>query len=81
MQTENIKEVNIRDEILQKTGVDIRQCYQCGKCTAGCPVANEMDYPSSVIMRMLQTEEKCNEDKVKNAYSIWLCLSCEMCYE
>ena len=80
MQTENIKEINIRDEILQKTGVDIRQCYQCGKCSAGCPVNTEMDFPPSMVLRMLQTEEPELEEKLLHAYSIWMCVSCEMCY-
>lgn len=56
-----------------------RKCYQCGKCSAGCPVADEMDYPPSMVMRMLQTETPANDEKLLNAYSIWLCVTCEMC--
>ena len=62
------------------TGVNIKECYQCGKCSAGCPVAEEMDYRPSVIMRMLQTGNPDLEDKVLRSYSIWLCLTCETCY-
>jgi len=38
-----------------------------------------MDYPPSMIMRMLQTEDEVQLDKVLRSMTIWLCLSCEMC--
>lgn len=66
-------------EIRMDTGVPVNKCYQCGKCSAGCPVAMEMDYPPSLVMRMLQTEDKQQYDKVLSSMSIWLCVSCEMC--
>jgi heterodisulfide reductase subunit C len=56
-----------------------RKCYQCGKCSAGCPVAEEMDLPPSMVMRMLQTETPVNDEKILRSSSIWLCLTCEMC--
>jgi len=59
--------------------VHTQKCYQCGKCTAGCPVAEEMDLPPSMVLRLLQTEDPVNEDKVLRSNSIWLCVTCEMC--
>ncbi|NOU45995.1 MAG: 4Fe-4S dicluster domain-containing protein [Bacteroidales bacterium] len=59
--------------------VHTQKCYQCGKCSAGCPVATEMDLPPSLVMRLLQTERKENDEKVLRSESIWLCLTCEMC--
>ena len=38
------------------------------------------DYPPSVIMRMLQTGNPVLEDKVLRSFSIWVCLTCEMCF-
>ena len=35
-------------------GQNIDGCYQCGKCTAGCPVAYTMDVPPHEIIRMVQ---------------------------
>lgn len=66
-------------EIRAHTGVIVNKCYQCGKCSAGCPVATEMDYPPSMVMRMLQTDEPANFSKLLGSMSIWLCVSCEMC--
>ncbi len=38
-----------------EAGVIISRCYQCGKCTAGCVLAEEMDFPPSFLVRLLQT--------------------------
>ena len=67
-------------EVLGHTDVKVSHCYQCGKCSAGCPLSEEMDYPPSVIMRMLQTANPDLEDKVLRSLSIWVCLTCEMCF-
>jgi heterodisulfide reductase subunit C len=56
-----------------------QKCYQCGKCSAGCPVAYEMDLPPSMVMRLLQTETPAGDDKILRSHAIWLCVACEMC--
>ena len=56
-----------------------QKCYQCGKCSAGCPVADVMDLPPSMVMRLLQTEDPANDERILKSYSIWLCVTCEMC--
>ncbi|MDR0683120.1 MAG: 4Fe-4S dicluster domain-containing protein [Dysgonamonadaceae bacterium] len=66
-------------EIKLKTGVNVNRCYQCGKCTAGCAVAEEMDYPPSKMMRMLQTRDDNNYNKILASETIWLCVSCQNC--
>lgn len=70
----------LADEVKDKTGVSAQDCYQCGKCSAGCPMAVEMEYPPSVVMRMLQTGDKDLADKILRSNTIWYCLTCEMCY-
>lgn len=65
--------------IHENTEVKVSHCYQCGKCSAGCPLSEEMDYPPSVVMRMLQTGDPGLEEKVLRSFSIWVCLTCEMC--
>ena len=67
-------------KIKKHVGVSLVKCYQCGKCSAGCPLSEEMDYPPSVIMRILQTGNPALEDKVLRSFSIWVCLTCEMCF-
>lgn len=71
--------LSLKDEIREGTDVVLNKCYQCGKCSAGCPVGTEMDFPPSLVMRMLQTEDPVHYDKLLRSMSIWLCVSCEMC--
>lgn len=54
----------------------IHQCYQCGKCSAGCPVAPEMDILPHQMVRMAVLG---NVDKIVSSNSIWLCLTCHTC--
>jgi heterodisulfide reductase subunit C2 len=63
----------------KKVEVHAHKCYQCGKCSAGCPVADQMDLPPSMVMRLLQTETPENDDRILRSGSIWLCVTCEMC--
>ena len=57
--------------------VDIHACYQCQKCTNGCPVSFAMDYHPHQIIRMIQLGL---ENEIKTIRSIWVCASCETCF-
>lgn len=62
----------------QEAGTQVSLCYQCGKCSAGCPVAFAMDYPPREIIRLLQLN--MTETALKSN-SIWVCATCETCSE
>lgn len=66
----------LAQEIQQRINVDVRACYQCGRCTAGCPVAYAMDAGPHQIMRGLQLEQR-NWVFAQNTY--WICASCITC--
>ena len=51
-------------------------CYQCGKCSAGCPVHYLMDIPPNVVIRLLQLGQI---DRVLESRTIWVCSSCLTC--
>ena len=72
----------LAERVLEKTGVDVARCYQCGKCSAGCPLASEMDFPPSQIMHLLQLSGTSAEfaGMALRSHTIWLCLTCEICY-
>jgi len=63
----------------RETGVKSSICYQCGKCTAGCPLGEEMDHAPSELLRMLQLELPEHERRVLSAGAIWMCIGCETC--
>lgn len=56
---------------------NILKCYQCGKCTAGCPMAFKMDIHPHQIIRSLQMESL---DEVLKSQAIWYCSGCQTCY-
>lgn len=60
----------------EDSGEKIRRCYQCGKCSAGCPISYQMDYLPNQIIRMTQLGM---EDVVLSSKTIWLCASCLTC--
>ncbi len=59
-----------------ETGQDIRLCYQCGKCSAGCPTSYTMELTPRKIMRAVQFGLK---EEILSSSAIWLCLSCQTC--
>jgi len=70
----------IRDEVIKRietlSGQDLGACYQCGKCSAGCPVVEEMDIVPSEAIRYLQLGQP---DVVLSSKTIWICASCLQC--
>ncbi len=64
------------DAICQDSGVDLKDCYQCGKCSAGCPIASEADMTPRQIIRNLQLGLV---DPVLKAKMPWYCVECGVC--
>jgi heterodisulfide reductase subunit C len=45
---------SIRNELLTKVEPNIHYCYQCGKCTAGCPLSDVYDWQPNEVIRLIQ---------------------------
>ena len=58
------------------SGQNVRGCYQCGKCTAGCPMARSVRLGPRQVIRAVQVG--LQEDALGNEL-IWMCLSCQTC--
>ena len=58
------------------SGQKLLACYQCGKCSAGCPMAAYMDVLPNQIIRMAQLGM---QEQLLAARSIWMCVSCLTC--
>jgi heterodisulfide reductase subunit C2 len=67
----------LRQTVEEMSGVSLGACYQCKKCTSGCPVGNiTKSCPSEIVRRLsLGAGNELLESDL-----IWLCLSCETCY-
>ena len=60
-------------------GENIKRCFSCGTCTAGCPVREVTDrYNPRKIIRMAILGMK---KEVLSSQFIWLCSSCYTCFE
>ena len=70
------RDLKFKRQVEEESGQNLSACYQCGKCTAGCPGAQFYDRQVSQIMRAVQMGLK--EEALKNR-SLWLCLSCSTC--
>jgi heterodisulfide reductase subunit C len=62
--------------IEQLAETDVRDCYQCGKCSAGCPLAERMDLLPHQLMRLVQIGRI---DRALRSEAIWKCVSCMTC--
>ncbi|MFC1932732.1 4Fe-4S dicluster domain-containing protein [Chloroflexota bacterium] len=51
-------------------------CYQCGKCSAGCPMSFAMDLLPNQIIRLVQLGL---EEDIDSSKTVWLCASCFTC--
>jgi heterodisulfide reductase subunit C len=65
-----------KTEILERTGVNAACCYQCGKCSAGCPMASETELRPHQVLRLVMQERR---DEALADESVWYCLTCETC--
>jgi len=57
------------------SGQPVLECNQCGKCSAGCPVASAMDMLPNQVIRLVQL----GLDEALDAQAIWICASCFTC--
>ena len=63
-------------ELRSQTGQNPAECYQCGKCSAGCPMAVETLLRPHDVMRLIGGDRR---ETLMRGESIWLCLTCETC--
>ena len=66
----------LMEEVRQRCGARVSACFQCHKCSTGCPIGPEMDFLPSQIMRLVHLGA---EKEALASRSIWLCASCEAC--
>ncbi|HDD55339.1 MAG TPA: hypothetical protein ENG59_03765 [Chloroflexi bacterium] len=67
---------NLAERIREEIGQNVYLCYQCVKCTSGCPVAEYFDWQPNQIMRAVQLGQ---EDIALESKTPWLCSSCLTC--
>ncbi|SDO67202.1 4Fe-4S dicluster domain-containing protein [Desulforhopalus singaporensis] len=61
---------------LQERGIDVGACYQCGRCSAGCPIGDHFDLS---VMEVVRLAAYGQEERLVKSHAIWLCAACETC--
>jgi heterodisulfide reductase subunit C len=71
----------LSEELLQQVysipdGERIKECIQCGTCSASCPSSAAMEYGPREVIAALRAGML---DRVLNSRTVWLCVSCYSC--
>ncbi len=72
---ERVETRTLAEEVKHHTGSNPYLCYQCVKCSSGCPVAEHMDLQPHQVMRSIQFDD----EKVLEARTPWVCAACVTC--
>lgn len=81
---------SLAEEVKRATGTSPLDCYQCGRCSAGCPqnVEEGMDLGPTRVMRLLQMESAFEDQpetaaayarRAMSSETPWLCAGCLAC--
>jgi len=68
--------LTLSEEIFQLSGIDSQRCYQCGKCSAGCPVRVFMKVSPNKVVRFVQLGF---DEEALRSETVWLCAGCLTC--
>ena len=71
-----LKKTELMQYIETLAHTSVVDCYQCGKCTAGCPQGSAMRYGPQSIIQMVKRDQVI---RAAQKDSIWQCLSCYTC--
>ena len=75
----NKMDFSFTEEVMSHPGGEnLRKCFACGTCTAGCPISeiDEAYSPRRIIRQILFGMRK----EVLTSPVIWFCLVCYRCY-
>jgi heterodisulfide reductase subunit C len=64
------------EEVEAASGARLALCFQCQKCSSGCPIAATADIKPHELVRLVQLGER---DAVLSSGMIWECTSCQTC--
>lgn len=66
---------SFKAKVEELSGEKIDLCFQCGACSSGCPLTEEMDLLPSTVIRYAQL----GMGEVLDSKTIWICSTCFNC--
>jgi heterodisulfide reductase subunit C2 len=67
---------SLSSEVAARSGQNLKACYQCRRCAAGCPVGDETGVTPDQLIRMIILGLK---EEVMNNLLVWKCVACYTC--
>jgi heterodisulfide reductase subunit C len=67
---------SLPERLAQEAAISVSACYQCKKCSAGCPLTFAMDLLPDRVIRLASLGQL---DTLLNCRTIWVCASCVTC--
>ncbi len=58
------------------SGISPQDCYQCGRCSSGCPIQPHFDIKTMEVVKLAALGI---EQPIMTSHAIWLCAGCETC--
>ena len=68
----------LAEQIQITSGVDVRKCMMCGKCSASCPSYDEMEYHPHQFVKMVESGDI---EPLLESESLYRCLTCFACVD
>jgi heterodisulfide reductase subunit C len=68
---------NFAGEVKEQSGTSPMSCFQCTKCSCGCPISARADIKPHELVRLVQTNQR---DAALTSTFIWECTSCQTCF-
>jgi heterodisulfide reductase subunit C len=66
---------SFKAKIEELSGESIDLCMQCGGCSSGCPLTEEMDFLPSTVIRYVQL----GMEEALDSNTPWVCITCFNC--
>ena len=70
-----LKNASFKLKIEDLSGENIDLCMQCGGCSSGCPLTEEMDLLPSTVIRYAQL----GIEEILESKTPWVCITCFNC--
>ena len=66
----------LQERLATALPVSVAACFQCKKCSSGCPLTFAMDLLPDQVIRLALLGQ---EEQLLGCRTIWVCSSCETC--
>jgi heterodisulfide reductase subunit C len=71
-----VPSLSLPERLAGETAISVSSCFQCKKCSSGCPLTFAMDLLPDRVIRLALLGQ---EELLLGSRTIWVCSGCETC--